>query len=578
MTTSLRDADLMAIQEVRDLMARAVEAQKIFAEFTQERVDAVVAAMARAAQEASVSLAEAAHEETGFGNVPDKTIKNQFCCVNLYEAIKDMKTVGILHQDREKMVWEVASPLGVVAAIIPSTNPTSTTIFKALISVKARNAAVISPHPSAKRCILETARILSEAARGAGAPEGILGCLTNPTLEATQELMSHRRTAVILATGGHGLVKAAYSSGRPAFGVGPGNVPAYIEQTANVAKAVRDVINGKTFDYGTLCSSEQSLICDESIKDSVVEECKKNGAYFLSEDEIARVSRVVVTEKFTANPMIVGKPAPYIAEQAGFRVPSTTRVLIAPLAGVGRKYPLSIEKLSPILSFYVVKDWREGCERCVEVLNFGGLGHTLALHCNDESIIREFALRKPVFRLVVNTLASIGAVGATTGLFPSMTLGCGAPGGNITSDNISPMHLINIRRVAFELREYQASAAHQTQAIPITAVVGHPDRELIASVIDRFLASKGAGAMASMGGLTSSSSPNPSSETSSPEKKTFDSQRRVESTDHHPVDFVSEADVRRAIESNEKIPIHGKTIITPAARDLAEAEDILVLV
>lgn len=578
MTTLLRDADLLAIQEVRDLMARAVEAQKILAEFTQEKVDAIVAAMARAAQEASVSLAQAAHDETGFGNVPDKTIKNQFCCINLYEAIKDMKTVGILRQDREKKIWEVASPLGVVAAIIPSTNPTSTTIFKALISVKARNAAVISPHPSAKRCILETTRILSEAARGAGAPDGILGCLTNPTLEATQELMSHRRTAVILATGGHGLVKAAYSSGRPAFGVGPGNVPAYIEQTANVAKAVRDVINGKTFDYGTLCSSEQSLICDEAIKDAVIEECKRNGAYFLSDDEIAKVSRVVVTEKFTANPMIVGKPAPYIAEQAGFHVPPTTRVLIAPLAGVGKKYPLSIEKLSPVLSFYVVKDWREGCERCVEVLNFGGLGHTLALHCNDESIVREFALRKPVFRLVVNTLASIGAVGSTTGLFPSMTLGCGAPGGNITSDNISPMHLINIRRVAFELREYQASAAHRSVASPTTAVVGNPDRELIASVIDRFLASKGAMVMASSGGVAPSSTPNPSAETSSPEKKTFDPPHRIASTDHHPVDFVSEADVRRAVESNEKIAIHGKTIVTPAARDLAEAHDVLIRV
>jgi acetaldehyde dehydrogenase (acetylating) len=567
----------MAIQEVRDLMARAVEAQKIFAEFTQEKVDAVVTAMARAAQGAVVPLAQAAHEETGFGNVPDKTIKNQFCCVNLYEAIKDMKTVGILHQDREKKIWEVASPLGVVAAIIPSTNPTSTAIFKALISLKARNAVVISPHPSAKRCILETARILNEAARGAGAPDGIIGCLTNPTLEATQELMSHRRTAVILATGGHGLVKAAYSSGRPAFGVGPGNVPAYIEQTANVAKAVRDVINGKTFDYGTLCSSEQSLICDEAIKDAVVEECKKNGSYFLNDDEIAKISRVVVTEKFTANPMIVGKPAPYIAEQAGLSVPSTTRVLIAPLAGVGRKYPLSIEKLSPVLSFYVVKDWREGCERCVEVLNFGGLGHTLALHCNDESIIREFALRKPVFRLVVNTLASIGAVGYTTGLFPSMTLGCGAPGGNITSDNISPMHLINIRRVAFELREYQAPATHRPQTAPAVASAPSPDRALIASVVDRFLASKGIFASTSPGGPDLSATPHLSPESSSSsQKKIFDPPPRVDPTPLRPVDFVSEADVRMAIDSNEKIAIHGKTIVTPSARDLAEAHDILV--
>lgn len=572
MTTSLRDADLLAIQQVRDLMDRAVEAQKIFGEFSQEKVDGVIAAMARAAQTMCVSLAQMAHEETGFGNSADKTIKNQFCCVELYEAIKGMKTVGILREDREKKIWEVASPLGVVAAIVPSTNPTSTTMFKALISLKARNAVVISPHPSARRCIAETARILSEAALQAGAPDGIIGCLSNPTQESTQALMSHRRTAVILATGGHGLVKAAYSSGRPAFGVGPGNVPAYVERTARVAKAVRDVINGKTFDYGTLCSSEQSLICDEAIQDQVLEECKTNGAYFLNKDEIAQVSRVVVTEKFTANPMIVGKPAPSIAEQAGITVPPSTRVLIAPLDGVGKKFPLSIEKLSPVLSFYVVKDWQEGCERCVEILNFGGLGHTLALHCNDEAVIREFALHKPVFRLVINTLASMGAVGYTTGLFPSMTLGCGAPGGNITSDNISPMHLMNIRRVAFELREYQPATSRPSEAAAsATTSPVLPDRNLIASVVDRFLASKGLGPdrSASAAGHV----PVPSFSASAPEKKTL-----IEAVpaDRPAVDFVCEADVRLAIESNETIVIHARTIITPAAQDLGRAHDVFV--
>ncbi|MDD5542109.1 MAG: acetaldehyde dehydrogenase (acetylating) [Acidobacteriia bacterium] len=559
MTSTLRDNDLLAIQEVRILMERAVEAQKLFAEFSQEKVDAVVAAMAKAAQTACVPLAQMAHEETGFGNVPDKTLKNQFCCVNLYEAIKGMKTVGILREDAERKIWEVASPLGVVAAIIPSTNPTSTTMFKVLISLKARNGVVISPHPSAKRCIAETARILDQAARSAGAPEGLIGCLSSPTLEATQELMSHRRTAVILATGGHGLVKAAYSSGRPAFGVGPGNVPAYIEKTAQVPKAVRDIINGKTFDFGTLCSSEQSIVCDDVIRDSVIEECKKNGAYFLNEEEVSKVSRVVVTDKFTANPMIVGKPAAHIAEQAGFSVPPQTRVLIAPLAGVGKKFPLSIEKLSPVLSFYVVKDWREGCDRCIEILNFGGLGHTLALHCNDDAVIREFALHKPVFRLVVNTLASVGAVGYTTGLFPSMTLGCGAPGGNITSDNISPMHLLNIRRVAFELREYQASAAH-TGALkaPSASTELQPDRSLIANVVERFLASKGIG---------------PAASSSPAEKKTLIEQRPASSP---AVDFVCESDVRLAVESNEKIRIHSKTLITPSARELGEIHDVFV--
>jgi acetaldehyde dehydrogenase (acetylating) len=576
MTTTLRDDDLIAIQQVRDLMERAVEAQKVFAEFSQEQVDAVVATLAHAAPADSVRLAQMAHEETGFGNVPDKTIKNQFCCIHLYEAIKDIKTVGILREDRERKIWEVASPMGVVAAIIPSTNPTSTTMFKVLISLKARNAVVISPHPSAKGCIIETARILSEAARAAGAPDGIIGCLTHPSLESTQALMSHRRTAVILATGGPGLVKAAYSSGRPAYGVGPGNVPAYIERTAHVAKAVRDIINGKTFDYGTLCSSEQSLICDKAIQAQVMDECKKNGGYFLNDDEISKVSRVVVTEKFAANPMIVGKPATFIAEQAGITLPKDTRVLIAPLGGVGRKYPLSIEKLSPVLSFYVVKDWKEGCERCVDVLNFGGLGHTLALHCNDEAVIREFALRKPVFRLVVNTPSSMGAVGYTTGLFPSMTLGCGAPGGNSTSDNITPIHLMNIRRVAFELREYQASSAHTgvPQADPVASTVPTPDRALIAAVVERFLFNKGIPAGTSIP-VTGAPSPSGSSPESFAEKKTLN---RARATDLLPMDFVCESDVRQAIDSNEKIAIHDKTIITPSARELADDHDIFMRV
>ncbi len=574
MTTSLRDQDLLAIQEVRDLMDRAVEAQKIFAEFTQEKVDAVIAAMARASQEACVRLAQLAHEETGFGNVADKTIKNQFCCVNLYDAIKDMKTVGILREDRERKIWEVASPLGVVAAIIPSTNPTSTTMFKALISMKARNAVVLSPHPSAKRCIAETARILAEAAHAAGAPDGIIGCLSNPTLESTQALMSHRKTAVILATGGHGLVKAAYSSGRPAFGVGPGNVPAYIERTANIPKAVRDVINGKAFDFGTLCSSEQSLICDEVIKDAVIKECRKNDAYLLSGDEIDRVSRIVVTDRFAANPKIVGKPATHIAELAGVNVPPSTRALIAPLEGVGKKYPLSIEKLSPVLSFYVVKDWREGCDRCIDVLNFGGLGHTLALHCNDEAVIREFALHKPVFRLVVNTVASLGAVGYTTGLFPSMTLGCGAPGGNITSDNISPMHLMNIRRVAFELREYERAENHEVSSAVLAAPAASVDRVLIASVIDRFLANKGMAAGSAHAFNPSALAPAPSAIPQG-EKKNLNESGAMPAP---AVDFVCEADVRSAIESNERIVIHSKTIMTPAARDLAASHDLFIRV
>ncbi|HET7291490.1 MAG TPA: aldehyde dehydrogenase family protein [Vicinamibacteria bacterium] len=446
------DADTRSVAEARALAAKARAAQRILAGFTQVEVDRIVAAMAQAAREAAERLARLAHEETGFGNVPDKTAKNLFAAVTVHDYIRPLRTVGILREDKENRVVEIAEPMGVVAAVIPSTNPTSTAINKALISVKARNAVVMSPHPAARRCILETEQVLARAAKDAGLPEDAIACLTEVSLAGTQELMRCRDTGVILATGGIGLVRAAYSSGKPAYGVGPGNVPAYVERTADVPKAVRDVINGKTFDYGTLCSSEQALVCDEAIRDQVVEEVERNGGRFLSDVEAAAVARVVVTPQGLANPEIVGKPAPYIAQKAGVSVPAETRVLVARLSGVGREHPLSIEKLSPVLAFYVVKDWHEGCERCLELLRFGGTGHTLGIHSRDDTVIREFALRKPVFRIVANTQTSMGATGYTTGLAPSMSLGCGAYAGNITSDNITPLHLINVKRLAYERR------------------------------------------------------------------------------------------------------------------------------
>src|SRR5712691_10919566 len=320
MASPVRDKDLLSIQQARALAAAAREAQTVVKEFSQEQVDRIVEAMASAAKAEAERLARLAHEETGFGNTKDKTLKNLFSAVDVYEYIKPLRTVGILREDPARRVVEIAEPMGVVAAVIPSTNPTSTAIYKALISIKARNTIVMSPHPSARNCILESGRIMHRAAVAAGLPEDALLCMTEVSLEGTQELMKSRDTGVILATGGIGLVRAAYSSGRPAFGVGPGNVPAYIEKTADVPKAVKDILDGKTFDYGTLCSSEQSLVCDEPIKDQVIEEVKRNGGYFLNEAEVAAVSRVVVTPQRLANPEIVGKPATYIAEQAGIKV------------------------------------------------------------------------------------------------------------------------------------------------------------------------------------------------------------------------------------------------------------------
>jgi acetaldehyde dehydrogenase (acetylating) len=452
---SLRDSDLISIQEARELAARASAAQKAFARFSQEQVDAIVEACAKAAAENVEPLARTAVEETGFGNVPDKIVKNHLAAVNVPRAIRGMRTVGILREDREKGIVEVASPIGVVAAVIPSTNPTSTAIYKTLISVKAQNAIVLSPHPSAIKCICQAATLLERAASTAGAPEGLIQCMQHTTLEGTRELMRRPEVGVILATGGTGLVRAAYGSGKPAYGVGPGNVPAFIERTADVRKAVADIIAGKTFDYGTICSSEQAIVVEESVRERALEECRQQGAYFLSPEEMEKVARLVfLPGSHTPNTKIVGRPATMIAEMAGIKVPTATRVLIARLeAGqVGREFPLSAEKLSPILAFYAVSNLAAGISLCRRLLEFGGLGHTCAIHSQNRAAILEFGSAMPAFRVVVNSASVHGSIGYSTNLFPAMTLGCGAPGGNITSDNIGPQHLINVKRIAWETR------------------------------------------------------------------------------------------------------------------------------
>jgi acetaldehyde dehydrogenase (acetylating) len=452
---SLRDRDLVSIQEARELAARAAAAQKKFAAFSQAQVDAVVEACAKAAADNSELLARTAVEETGFGNVPDKIVKNTLAAVHVPRAIRGMRTVGILREDREKGIVEVASPVGVVAAIIPSTNPTSTAIYKTLIAIKAQNAIVLSPHPSAIRCICQSATVLERAALAAGAPEGLIACMQHTTLEGTRELMRRPEVGVILATGGTGLVRTAYSSGKPAYGVGPGNVPAFIERTADVRKAVADVIAGKTFDYGTICSSEQAIVTEDSVRERVLDECRGQGAYFLSPEEAEKVGRLVfLPGSQTPNTKIVGRPATTIAEMAGIHVPSATRVLIARMGSeqVGREFPLSAEKLSPILAFYSVPNLAVGIGLCRRLLEFGGLGHTCAIHSQNRAAILEFGEAVPAFRVVVNSSSVHGSIGYSTNLFPAMTLGCGAPGGNITSDNIGPQHLMNVKRVAWESR------------------------------------------------------------------------------------------------------------------------------
>src|SRR3954449_7665380 len=445
------DRDLASIAEARSLARRAQAAAPVLAEFTQEQIDAIVDAMAAAVTPHAEALARLAHEETGYGVVADKVQKNLFASQKVYQFIRPMKTVGVIRRLEDRKVVEIADPFGVVCAIVPTTNPTSTAIYKILICIKARCPIVISPHPSAVRCISRVAEIMHEAARRAGCPDGAINWMQTVSLEGTQELMKARETAVILATGGMGLVRAAYSAGKPAYGVGPGNAPAYIERSADLAKAVRDIVTGKTFDNGLLCSSENSVVCDAPLVEEVKRQFVENGAHFLSAAEIDAVGKVLVTPQRLPNPKLVGRPATDIAQQAGISIPPATRVLIAELAGVGRDYPLSIEKLCPVLSFYVVKDWREGCERCKQILRYGGMGHTMSIPSQNEQVILEFGLHKPAFRIVVNSPTTHGSVGLSTGLDPAMTLGCGGYGGNITSDNISPRHLLNIKRLAYEV-------------------------------------------------------------------------------------------------------------------------------
>ncbi len=447
------DKDLRSIQEVRNLVAKAKAAQQAYAQFSQEQVDRIVKAIADACVANAERLAKMAVEETGFGVWQDKILKNLLGSAITYDSIKDMKTVGILSEDRQKQVWEVAVPVGIVAALIPSTNPTSTTMYKTLISLKAGNAIILSPHPNAKNCILETFQIISRAAASAGAPAGLVQCITVPSQEGTSALLKHRDIGMILATGGEAMVRAAYSSGNPALGVGPGNGPAYIEKSADIPTAVKHIFDSKTFDNGTICASEQSIITERCIRDQVIAEVKRQGGYFMNEEESAKVSRFILRANGTMNPKIVGRSAQTIAEMAGISIPAGTRILISHQTTVGKDNPYSREKLCPILAFYTEDSWEAACRRSIEILNNEGVGHTMTIHSQDMSVIREFALKKPVSRLLVNTPGALGGVGAATGLQPALTLGCGSVGGSATSDNVGPMHLINIRRVAFGIKE-----------------------------------------------------------------------------------------------------------------------------
>ena len=459
------DKDLKARQEARCLAKQAQQAAKALADLPQEKLDAIVEAVAKAFYDAALELAELAVRETGFGNVEDKIVKNQFASRQVCDAVRGMKTVGILKGGAEEKIMEIGVPVGMIAAIVPSTNPTSTICYKALIALKAGCSIVFSPHPKALGCTMRAAKLVAETAEKAGAPKGAVACLSIPSLEGCRELMSAEETRLILATGGPAMVRAAYSSGKPAIGVGAGNGPAYIHRSADVAHALDCILRSKSFDYGTICASEQSIIVEKDMEQTVKAAAAQRGFYFMNTEEAGQLAKLLFKPNGTLNPAIVGKPALQLAQMAGFHVPNTTKVLVAREQEAGPTRPYSMEKLCPVLAFFVMESEDAVLAKAIEVLEHEGSGHTFAMHAQDMQAVKKFALQIPVSRFLVNTPAALGGIGATTKLFPALTLGCGAVGGSSSSNNISPLDLINIRRVAWDADKAQTKSITVDEAL-----------------------------------------------------------------------------------------------------------------
>lgn len=468
------DSDLRSIQQARDLASRAREAMRSFQFEEQERVDAICEAMTAAAMREAARLGRMAHEETGFGLPDHKRIKNEFAAQSVWDSIKDVRTCGVIRHDEAAGITEVGWPVGVLCALTPSTNPTSTAIYKILIGVKARNAVIVSPHPSAAECTAEAVRVMVEAGEAAGMPPGLVSCLSTPTLQGTNELMNHHAVSLILATGGPGMVKAAHSVGKPALGVGPGNVPVYVDRSADVVRAAEMIVESKSFDCSTICATEQTLVADAPIADQLRREMASRGAHWLDAEEAERLASRMFRPGGLMLAEYVGRTPQELGRLAGFDVPSSARILVADLAGVGPNHPLSREKLTTVLGFMEADGWRAGCDRAVELLKFGGDGHTMVIHSTDEEAILAFGIEKPAFRILVNTWGSLGAVGATTDVRPSMTLAPGGIGGAVVSDNISVEHVLNIKRLARHRRD-PVPEARRIGAGPTQSRTARPD-------------------------------------------------------------------------------------------------------
>ncbi|MDY2960284.1 MAG: acetaldehyde dehydrogenase (acetylating) [Hornefia sp.] len=450
------DKDLKSIQEARNLASLGAKAARALEDYTEEQIDKIIRNMVRVGEEHAFELAQMAVEDTGFGIVNDKVYKNHMASGLLYDYIRDMKTAGIIEEDKEKRTVTLAVPVGLVMGIVPSTNPTSTVLFKSIIAMKARNPIVFSPHPSAARCTLRAAELMEMAAVEAGAPKNSIGCLKTLSIEATNELMHAEDVKLIIATGGPGMVKAAYSAGKPAIGVGAGNSPSYIEKSANVREAVKKIMASKTFDNGTVCASEQSIICEKANETEVISELKAQGGYFMSDEETDKVCDLLFKNGHAMNAKFVAKSPEVIAEAAGISIPDGTRILIGRQTGVGAGNPLSYEKLTTVLAFYTAEDWKEACELSIKLLQ-NGIGHTMNIHTECPDMALKFA-SKPASRILVNTGGTQGGTGASTGLAPSFTLGCGTIGGSSVSENVTPMHLINKKVLAYGIKDVDTLA------------------------------------------------------------------------------------------------------------------------
>ena len=449
------DNDLLSIQEARILAERSKEAQQVFASYTQERLDIIVEAMALEISKHAKELAKLSKEETDYGSWHDKCFKNKFIADFVLKNTKDMKCVGVIGYDKDKSIVDIGIAMGVIVALCPSTSPVSTTIYKTLISIKSGNSIIFAPHPRAKNVIIKTLDIMIMAGKSAGLPDDVISYMSTVTKPGTMELINHPAVSMILNTGVPKLLKEAYKTGKPLIYGSMGNGPAFIERTADVEKAVLDIIKSRTFDYGIISASEQSVVVDKMIEPKVREAFKKFGAYFMSEEEEERLAKLIYHEDKSLNRRMIGKPAKFLAQQAKFSVPDDTRLLLSCQKYVSENNPYSREKLCPVMAYYVEDDWMDACEKCIELLLSERQGHTLVIHSKDPNVIEQFALKKPVGRMLVNTPATYGSMGITTNLFPAMTLGSGSAGKGISADNVSPMNLIYIRKVGYGIKEVE---------------------------------------------------------------------------------------------------------------------------